>query len=89
MAPVMAMDMTLRTRIRTSKVLMMFYFAQLTLAVLVVVCGYHVMKSMAVFDEVVRDAYSDAYYPSTVVVCGVYTSFINLGGIQVHLQWLI
>jgi len=62
----------------------MLFFAQLTLGVLVIVFGYDVMKSMALFSDVVRDAYSDDYYPSAVVVCGVYTSFVNLGGIQVH-----
>jgi len=61
----------------------MLYFVQLTLGVLVIVLGYEVMKSMALFSDVVRDAYSDAYYPTVVVVCGVYTSFVNLGGIQV------
>jgi len=83
MAPTLPRDLTLRSRIRISKVLTLLYFAQLMLAVLVVVFGYHVMKSMALFSDVVRDAYSDDYYPSVVVVCGVYTSFVNLGAIQV------
>ena len=62
----------------------MLYFAQLILGVLVIVLGYEVMKSMTLFSDVVRDAYSDDYYPTVVVVCGVYTSYVNLGGIQVH-----
>ena len=83
MAPTLSVDLTLRSRIRISKVLMMIYFVQGMLGVLVVVLGYHVMKSMALFNDVVRDAYSHEYYPSLVVVCGVYTSFVNLCGIQV------
>jgi len=86
MAPTLPVELTLRSRVRTSKVLMVLYFVQLMLGVLVVVLGYQVMKSTALFDDVARDAYSDAYYPSLVVVCGVYTSFVNLGAIQVQLR---
>jgi len=84
MAPTLAVEMTLRSRIRTSKVLMMLYFVQLKLGLLVVVFGYQLMKAMALFEDVVLGAYSQAYYPTAVVVCGVFTSFVNLGGIQVH-----
>ena len=84
MAPTFPVELTLRTRIRTSKVLMLLFFAQLTLGVLTIVFGYDVMKSMALFADVVRDAYSAQHYPSAVVVCGVYASFVNLGGIQVQ-----
>jgi len=62
---------------------MLVYFLQLVLGVLVVVFGYQLMKSMALFNEVVRDAYTDAYYPYVVVVSGVYASFVSLGAIQV------
>lgn len=88
MAPTLPVEMTLRSRVRTSKVLMMLYFVQLKLGLLVVVFGYQLMKSMALFNDVVQGAYSQAYYPTTVVVCGVYTSFVNLGGIQVHASCL-
>jgi len=81
--PTLPVELTLRSRVRISKILMILYFVQLKLAVLVVVFGYHVMKSMALFNDVVRDAYTDSYYPSVVVVCGIYTSLVNLGGIQV------
>jgi len=84
MAPTLPVELTLRSRIRTSKVLMVLFFCQLMLGVLVVVLGYRVMKSMDLFTDVVRNAYSQAYYPSLVVVGGVYASFVNLGGIQVH-----
>ena len=81
--PTLSVDLTLRSRIRISKLLTMLYFAQLTLAVLVIVFGYNIMQSMALFSDVVRDAYTDAYYPSVVVVCGVCTSFVSLCAIQV------
>ena len=64
--PTLPVELTLRSRVRISKILMILYFVQLKLAVLVVVFGYHVMKSMALFNDVVRDAYTDSYYPSAV-----------------------
>jgi len=82
--PSFSVDLTLRSRIRISKLLMVVYFVQLTLGVLVIVFGYQLMKSMALFSDVVRDAYTDAYYPSVVVVCGVYTAFVSLCAIQVR-----
>jgi len=81
--PSLSVDLTLRSRIRLSKLLMLAYFGQLIVGVLVVVFGYQLIDSMSLFDDVVRDAYSDAYYPPVVVVCGVFTSFVGLCAIQV------
>jgi len=82
--PTLPVELTLRSRIRISKALMLLFFAQLTLGVLTTVLGYDVMKSMALFNDVVRDAYSANYYPRFLLICAVYTSFVNLAGIQVY-----
>jgi len=86
--PTLPFDLTLRSRVRISKVLMLMHFSQLTLGVLVIVFGYHVMKEVALFNDVVRDAYSKAYYPSVVVICGVYASFINICTLQVRILYI-
>jgi len=83
MAATLAVDLTLRARIRASKLLMLIFFVQLMVAVSVVVFGYQLMKTMSLFDDVVRDAYANAYYPGLVVTCGVFACFVNLGAIQV------
>jgi len=82
--PSLSVDLTLRSRIRISKLLMVVYFGQLTLRVLVVVLGYRLIDAMSLFNDVAPDAYVQAYYPSVVVVCGVYTSFVSLCAIQVR-----